>query len=148
MNRRAVFSFLTIYRQFERDLMENCRMRLPALPLPAENFVVMLLVGLAGGWIAAKFVQRHGLGIVGDIIVGVIGAYVGNWALSQLGVHLGTGLILGTRLAHSILNAAVGAVVLLLLIRLIRWIPVGARRPARRRRSPGGSGASKAETQP
>ena len=58
-------------------------MHLSALHLPAQSLVAVVLVGLVAGWTAAKFVQ-HGLGIVGDIIVGVIGAYVGNWALPRL----------------------------------------------------------------
>ena len=36
-------------------------------------------IGLVAGWIAAKFVTKYGMGIVGDVIVGVIGAYIGNW---------------------------------------------------------------------
>jgi uncharacterized membrane protein YeaQ/YmgE (transglycosylase-associated protein family) len=53
---------------------------------------------------------------VGDVMVGVIGAYVGNWLAPRLGVHFGTGL------ARLSLNATVGAIVLLLLVRLIRRV--------------------------
>ena len=91
-------------------------MRLAGLHLAAESLVTLLVVGLVAGWIAAKFVQGHGLGIVGDIVVGVIGAFIGHWVLPQLGIHLGTGLAL------SILNAAIGAIILLLLVRFIRRI--------------------------
>jgi uncharacterized membrane protein YeaQ/YmgE (transglycosylase-associated protein family) len=91
-------------------------MYLAALHLPAQGLAATLLIGLAAGWIAAKFVQGHGLGIVGDIVVGVIGAYIGNWLAPRLGVHIGTGLV------RTSLNATAGAIVLLLLIRLIRRI--------------------------
>jgi uncharacterized membrane protein YeaQ/YmgE (transglycosylase-associated protein family) len=56
------------------------------------------------------------MGIAGDALVGVIGAFIGHWLLPRLGVHLGTGYV------FAILSAAVGAVVLLLLVRLIRSV--------------------------
>ena len=49
-------------------------MHLPALHLPYQSLVVILLVGLVAGWIAAKFMTKYGMGIVGDVIAGVIGA--------------------------------------------------------------------------
>jgi uncharacterized membrane protein YeaQ/YmgE (transglycosylase-associated protein family) len=91
-------------------------MHLPSLHLAYQSLAVILLVGLVAGWIAAKFVSNHGMGIIGDIIVGVIGAYIGNWLAPRLGVHLGSGLV------RASLNAAGGAIVLLLLIRLIRRV--------------------------
>lgn len=91
-------------------------MHLPALHLPYQTLAVILLVGLAAGWIAAKFVTKYGMGIVGDIVVGVIGAYIGNWLAPRLGVHFGAGLL---RVG---LDAMVGAIVLLFLIRLIRRV--------------------------
>ena len=56
------------------------------------------------------------MGIVGDIAVGVIGAYIGNWLAPRLGVHFGTGLV------RASLNTTVGAIVPLLLVRLIRRV--------------------------
>ncbi|MFO1126260.1 MAG: GlsB/YeaQ/YmgE family stress response membrane protein [Methylocystis sp.] len=83
---------------------------------PYETLAVMLLVGLAAGWIAAKVVTKHGMGIAGDVIVGAIGAFIGDWLLPRIGVHLGTGL------SHTVLNAIVGAIVLLVLVRVIRAV--------------------------
>ena len=77
---------------------------------------MILLVGLVAGWVAAKFMAKYGMGIVGDVIVGVIGANIGNWLAPRLGVHFGTGLV------RTSLNATVGAIVLLLLVRLIRRV--------------------------
>jgi uncharacterized membrane protein YeaQ/YmgE (transglycosylase-associated protein family) len=91
-------------------------MHLPTLHLPYQSLAVILSVGLVAGWIAAKFVTKYGMGIVGDVIVGVIGAYIGNWLAPRLGVHFGTGLV------RTSLDATVGAVVLLLLVRLIRRV--------------------------
>jgi len=78
-------------------------MHLPALHLPYQSLAIILLVGLVAGWIAVKFVTKYGMGIVGDVIVGVSGAYIGNWLAPRLGVHFGAGL------ARTGLNATVGA---------------------------------------
>ena len=77
---------------------------------------MILLVGLVAGWVAAKFMAKYGMGIVGDVIVGVIRANIGNWLAPRLGVHFGTGLV------RAGLNATLGAIVLLLLVRLIRRV--------------------------
>jgi uncharacterized membrane protein YeaQ/YmgE (transglycosylase-associated protein family) len=92
------------------------RLHLPALHLPYQSLVVILLVGLVAGWMAARFVTKYRMGIVGDIVVGVTGAYIGNWLAPRLGAHF------GTRLVRTSLNATLGAIVLLLLVRLIRRV--------------------------
>jgi uncharacterized membrane protein YeaQ/YmgE (transglycosylase-associated protein family) len=95
--------------------LEN-HVHLPTLFQPYQSLAVILLVGLVAGWIAAKFMTKYGMGIVGDAIVGVIGAYIGNWLAPRLGVHFGTGLV------RAGLNATLGAIVLILLVRLIRRV--------------------------
>lgn len=72
-----------------------------------------LLIGLAAGFLA-NMVMKSGLGLIGDLIVGVIGAILGGWIFSQLGVSAGGGLL------GALIVAFVGAVVLLFIIRLIR----------------------------
>ncbi len=85
--------------------------------MPAQESLLYILgVGLAAGWLAAKFVHGHGLGLVGDIVVGIAGSYLGHELLPRLGVHLGTGI------GASIVAAAIGAAILLVLVRLIRRI--------------------------
>jgi uncharacterized membrane protein YeaQ/YmgE (transglycosylase-associated protein family) len=79
-----------------------------------EGLIIILLVGLIAGWLAGQIVRGTGLGIIGDLVVGIIGAYIGSWLLPRLGIYLGVGLLL------AILNATVGAVVLLALIKLVR----------------------------
>jgi uncharacterized membrane protein YeaQ/YmgE (transglycosylase-associated protein family) len=91
-------------------------MHLPALHLPYQSLAIILLVGLVAGWIAAKFVTKYGMGIVGDVVVGVSGAYIGSWLAPRLGIHFGTGLV------RTSLNATVGAIVLILLVHLIRRV--------------------------
>jgi len=82
--------------------------------LSNESLLVILLVGVVAGWLAGKIVDGTGLGLINDMIIGVIGAFVGDWLVPQLGIHLGAGTI------GAIINATIGAIPLLLIIRLIR----------------------------
>jgi uncharacterized membrane protein YeaQ/YmgE (transglycosylase-associated protein family) len=72
-----------------------------------------LIIGLIAGFLAGKVMRGGGFGVVGDLIVGCIGALLGGWLLGLLGVSWG-GFI------GSLITAFLGAVVLLWLIRLIR----------------------------
>ncbi len=76
-----------------------------------------IVVGLIAGWLAGKVMKGSGFGLLGDIIVGVVGALVGGWlAGSVLGLGVGiTGFNLTT-----ILVAFVGAVIVLWVLRLLR----------------------------
>ena len=76
------------------------------------SLIWFLLIGLIAGWLASV-VMRSPHGLVGDLVVGVIGALLGGWLFGVLGISAG-GLI------GSIITAFVGAVVLILLLRLIR----------------------------
>jgi uncharacterized membrane protein YeaQ/YmgE (transglycosylase-associated protein family) len=82
--------------------------------MSGESLLVILLVGLVAGWLAGQIVRGAGFGIVGDVIVGILGAFIGSWLLPQLGIHLGTGVV------GAIANATLGAIVLLLVVRLVR----------------------------
>jgi len=82
--------------------------------MSAESLLIVLAVGLVAGWLAGQIVQGTGFGIIGDIIVGIIGAFVGSWLLPQLGIHLGAGIL------AAIINATIGAVILLFMIGLVR----------------------------
>jgi uncharacterized membrane protein YeaQ/YmgE (transglycosylase-associated protein family) len=79
-----------------------------------ESLIWFLLIGLIAGWLAGKVMRGGGFGVVGDMIVGVIGALLGGWIFGKLGISAGGGLI------GAIITAFVGAVVLILLLRLIR----------------------------
>ena len=81
--------------------------------LSNESLLVILFVGIVAGWLAGRVVEGGGFGLIGDLIVGLVGAFIGNWLLPQLGIHLGVGLV------AAIINAFIGAVVLLLVLRLI-----------------------------
>jgi len=73
-----------------------------------------LVVGLVAGWLAGILVKGGGFGLVGDLIVGVIGAFLGGFLFSTFGVSMGGGLV------GSLIVATVGAVVLLFIVRLIK----------------------------
>ena len=55
--------------------------------LSIESLLIILLVGLVAGWLAGQIVQGTGFGVIGDIVIGIIGAYMGSWLLPQFGFH-------------------------------------------------------------
>ena len=82
--------------------------------MSGESLLIVLAVGVIAGWLAGQIVQGTGFGIVGDLVIGIIGAFIGSWLLPQLDIHLGAGLV------AKIANATAGALVLLLVIRFVR----------------------------
>ena len=78
------------------------------------NFVWFLVVGIVAGYLAGLLVKGGGFGVIGDLVVGVIGAFLGGWLFSTFGASSGGGLI------GSIVVATIGAVVLLFIVRLIK----------------------------
>ncbi len=93
------------------------------MSLSNEGLLIILFVGIVSGWLAGKVVSGGGFGLIGDLVVGILGAFVGNWLLPQLHIHLGTGIV------PLIANATLGAIVLLVVIRLFTG---GGRRWGRR----------------
>lgn len=79
------------------------------------TFLMWLLVGLVAGVLASLVMGGTGYGLIGDIIIGIAGAFVGGWIFSQLGAGAPWGGLAGT-----IFVAFIGAVVLLFLLRLMR----------------------------
>jgi uncharacterized membrane protein YeaQ/YmgE (transglycosylase-associated protein family) len=82
--------------------------------LSNESLLVILFVGLVAGWLAGKIVRGTGFGILGDIVVGILGALIATWLFPKLGIRLGTGLV------SEIVYSAIGAIILLLVVRLVR----------------------------
>ena len=78
------------------------------------DFIWFILIGLAAGWIAGQLVKGSDFGLLGDIIVGVIGALLGGFLFSAFGLSSSGGLF------GSLVVATVGAVVLLFGLRLIK----------------------------
>ena len=73
-----------------------------------------LIVGLIAGWLAGVVMKGGGYGVIGDMIVGVIGALLGGWLFGRLGISAGGGLI------GAIIVAFIGAVILIFLLRVIK----------------------------
>ena len=78
--------------------------------------VIFLLIGAIAGWLAGLIVRGFGFGLLGNIVVGIIGAFLAGWLLPRLGVSF----MLVSPLVTSIVYAMIGAVVLLVILGLIR----------------------------
>jgi uncharacterized membrane protein YeaQ/YmgE (transglycosylase-associated protein family) len=81
--------------------------------LSNERMLVILLVGALAGWLIGKVLRGNGFGLVGDAAVGVVGALIGDWLLPRLNFHIWSGL------PGMIIEAAIGAVVLLVILRTV-----------------------------
>ena len=77
------------------------------------SFIAWIVVGLIAGWLAGQFMQGSGYGIVGDILLGVIGAFVGGLLFSFLLPGTSAGFV------GSIVVAFIGAVILVALVRAL-----------------------------
>jgi uncharacterized membrane protein YeaQ/YmgE (transglycosylase-associated protein family) len=82
--------------------------------ISGQSLVIILFVGLVAGWLAGKVVRGSGFGIIGDIVIGIAGAFVATFLFPKLGIHLGVGLV------SEIIYSTIGAVILLLVVRLVR----------------------------
>ena len=79
------------------------------------DILTLLVVGLIAGLLASVAVGGVGYGILGDIVIGIIGAFLGSWLFGALHIRVPFGGLGGT-----IFVAFIGAVVLLLILRLLR----------------------------
>jgi uncharacterized membrane protein YeaQ/YmgE (transglycosylase-associated protein family) len=77
-------------------------------------FIIWLIVGAAAGWIAGIVVKGGGFGLIGNIVVGILGSIVAGILFPLLGLSLGPGLI------GAVVHAAIGAILLLLAVSVLR----------------------------
>jgi uncharacterized membrane protein YeaQ/YmgE (transglycosylase-associated protein family) len=75
-------------------------------------FIVWLIVGAIAGFLASKVLSGHGMGLIWDIIVGIIGAFLGGWLASLVGLGV-------TNIVMQIVVAFVGALIVLFIFRAI-----------------------------
>ena len=75
---------------------------------------IWLVIGAIAGWLASLIVKAGSLGLIGDVIVGLVGAAIAGYLLPRMGVHIGTGFV------SEVINAVIGAVILLLVVRLAK----------------------------
>lgn len=78
------------------------------------SLLIWLAIGAIAGWLAGQIMKGGGFGLVGDIVVGIVGAALAGIVLPKLGIYIGGGL-LGT-----IINAVIGACLLIFILRLIK----------------------------
>jgi uncharacterized membrane protein YeaQ/YmgE (transglycosylase-associated protein family) len=84
--------------------------------MQVETLLILLLIGGVAGFLAGVIVKGYGYGVVGNIVIGIVGALFAGWFLPRLGIFTG-GDIIG-----QIISATLGAVALLILIGLVRRI--------------------------
>jgi uncharacterized membrane protein YeaQ/YmgE (transglycosylase-associated protein family) len=84
--------------------------------MQVEALLVLLLIGGVAGFLAGTIVKGYGYGLVGNIVVGIVGAVMGGWLLPRLGLFTGTDII------GQILSATIGAVALLVVLGVVRRI--------------------------
>jgi uncharacterized membrane protein YeaQ/YmgE (transglycosylase-associated protein family) len=79
-----------------------------------EGLIAALIIGAVAGWLAGLFVKGSGFGLIGDIVVGILGAVVASWIFPALGLSLGGGWV------GAILSAAIGAILILVVVKLVK----------------------------
>ena len=84
------------------------------MDMSTESILVILFVGIVAGWLAGKVVRGAGFGLLGDFVVGIVGAFIATLLFPRLGIHLGSGIV------SEIIFSALGAIILLLIVGLIR----------------------------
>jgi uncharacterized membrane protein YeaQ/YmgE (transglycosylase-associated protein family) len=84
--------------------------------MTVTSLLFILLIGAIAGWLAGKIVSGYGFGLIGNIVVGVVGAFIAGLILPRIGLAFGGGVF------ASIIHATLGAVILLVLIRLVKRV--------------------------
>ncbi len=79
-----------------------------------STLLIILAIGAVSGWLAGFIRQGYGFGLLGNIVIGILGSFIGSWVFGELGLSLGAGLI-GT-----VARSVIGALILLFLIGLVR----------------------------
>lgn len=79
-----------------------------------ESLLVILLIGGIAGWLAGMVVKGYGFGLLGNIVVGIVGAFVGTWLFGRLGISISSGML------GAIIKAMIGAIVVLVVVGVIR----------------------------
>lgn len=85
--------------------------------MSVETVLFILIIGAVAGWLAGVVMRGFGFGLVGNIVVGICGGFIGTWLLTELKVGMPGGPILS-----AILTAFIGSVALLAVIGVLRSI--------------------------
>ena len=81
-----------------------------------EAILIFCLIGAVAGWLAGQIVSGFGYGLLGNIVIGIVGAFIAGYLLPRVGFSIGSGIL------GSILNATLGAVILLVIIKLVKRV--------------------------
>ena len=84
-----------------------------------QHWIIMIVVGLVAGWLAGQILKGRGLGLVGDIVVGVLGAILMGYLL-PVTFHVGLPVIGDGGILNSIVWSTVGAIILLLIVGMVK----------------------------
>jgi uncharacterized membrane protein YeaQ/YmgE (transglycosylase-associated protein family) len=77
-----------------------------------EGLIVFILIGALAGFMASKVLSGRGMGLLWDIVVGILGAFLGGWLAGLVGIGV-------TNIIVEILVAFVGALILLAIFRAL-----------------------------
>lgn len=80
------------------------------------SILIFLIIGAIAGWLAGKIVRGGGFGLVGNMVVGIVGAFVAGFLFPRLGFTIGGGFL------ASIIHATIGAIIVLVLIRIVKQV--------------------------
>ena len=81
--------------------------------MEGQAILITLILGAIAGWLGGQLFKGSGLGLIGNIVVGIIGGFIGYWLFGKLGVSLGHGII------GYIITAGIGALILLVILNLL-----------------------------
>jgi uncharacterized membrane protein YeaQ/YmgE (transglycosylase-associated protein family) len=84
------------------------------MAIDPQTLIIWLVIGAIAGWLAGQIMTGFGFGLIGNIILGIIGALVAGWLLPRIGLYIGGGII------GDIINALIGAIVVLFVIGLLK----------------------------
>jgi uncharacterized membrane protein YeaQ/YmgE (transglycosylase-associated protein family) len=79
-----------------------------------HGILAWLIIGALAGWLGGLLIRGGGFGLIGDILVGIVGAFIGGWLAGLLGISIGGGFI------ASLITATAGAIILILILRMVR----------------------------
>ncbi len=77
------------------------------------DIIIWLIAGIIAGWLTGMVMKGSGYGLIGDLVIGLLGGLIGGWLFGRIGFPIG-GLI------GQILVAAIGGIILVVVIRLLR----------------------------
>ena len=84
--------------------------------MAAEPLLIWLFIGAVAGWLAGLAMRGDGFGLMGNIVVGIIGSFVGGWLFDYFNISTGGGIF------GAIIGATVGAVAFLFIVRVVRRV--------------------------